>query len=149
MAAQVAGIPVIFGDELIEAICNHLDDKYFAHATIKQHWKNLREICKAASHELSVDHCSQLDWVTARCKPVQDNKVPVSQCLLKELIHAADLVFEKYDATLAKVMFIMAWGGFMRISEYTKVRSGVRDHNITASSLNITDDGLGISFMSD
>ena len=46
-------------------------------------------------------------------------------------------------------MFITAWGRFMRISEYTKVRSGVRDHNIAALSLNITDEGLGISFMSD
>ena len=85
-----------------------------------------------------------MDWVTARCKPVQDNKVPVSRRLLKELIHAADQVLERYDATLAKAMFITAWGGFMRISEYTKVRSGSRDHNLATSSINITNDGLGI-----
>ena len=146
---QVAGIPVQFGDELIDTICKHLDNKYFTHAMIKQHWKNLHEICRAAGHELSASHRGQMDWVTARCKLVQDNKVPVSHHLLKELIHAADQVLEKYDATLAKAMFVTAWGGFMWISEYTKVRSLARDHNLATSSINITDDSLGISFISD
>ena len=112
-------------------------------------WNTLCEVCHAAGCELSAYHCSQMDFVSAHCKLVQDDKVLVSRHLLKELLHVADLVLEEYDTGLTNAMFLTTWGRFMRISEYTKVRSGTCNHNIAASPINIADDGLGISFISD
>ena len=58
--------------------------------------------------------------------------MPMSKTLLNKLCAAADQVFQEYDATLMKAMLLMAWGGFMRISEYTAAEKEAKDYNIAA-----------------
>ena len=66
-----------------------------------------------------------------------------------DLCQAADLFFKPYQATLAKCVFLAAWGGFMRTCEFPAPRKGRPDHNVLPESVNVTPDGLGISFWSD
>ena len=92
---------------------------------------------------------AEFDMVLARCKPPVDNKMPMSKTLLKKLCTAADQVFQEYDATLMKAMLLMAYGGFMRISEYTAAEKEAKDYNIAADCVDITDDGIGLKFKAD
>ena len=91
----------------------------------------------------------QFEATLTNCKAVADNKLTISEQLLRDLCSLADLILGEYDATLAKVMFLAAWGGFMQISEYTRVRTDQCDHNVLTSSVDVTGEGLGITFITD
>ena len=63
--------------------------------------------------------CSPItNRLRAQAKEIKDNKVPISMKLLKELCAATDI--QPYNAALSKALFLGAWRGYMRISEYSR-----------------------------
>ena len=134
---------------LISAICEFLDLCYLAASTLSGHWKLLTMLAERLQQKITPEQEAEFDMVLALCKPPVDNKMLVSKTLLNELCDAAEQVFQEYDATLMKAILLTAWGGFMRISEYTAAKNDAKDYNIAADCVDITNDGIGLEFKAD
>ena len=148
MAGQQSQVPIQWTPEYFTALCNYLDGLYLAATTLNTFFKYIKKLALAINQEITTYQYAEFDVVLACAKLPIDNKWPVSQEFLQELCAAADLLFEEYDATLAKVMMMTAWACFMRVSEYTNSKA-YKDHNVEVHAVDITDDGIGIIFESD
>ena len=151
-ASMSTGVPPVWGDAFFAAICEHFDISYFAASSLSMHYQMIKKLALHLEVNINPRQRVAYDSVVARGKPVKDNKMPVSKDCLIELCNAADIIFTGYDALLAKVLFLAAWGGYMRISEYTSEKKPrYCDHNLDVASVDILDDedGLGITFESD
>ena len=148
------GTPWIWNEHFYNVLCEHLDVLYMAASSLTIQFKGIKLLAEALGKPLTPHQIAQFDIVIARGRRAADDKMPVSKPLLIELCKAADTIFDKYDATLSKAMFLAAWGGFMRVSEYTnefdkKGRLRKKDHNLDFYSIDIEDDGFGVTFESD
>ena len=154
-AVQTTNIPITWNDRFFDTLCEHFDILYLAASSLSMHFKMVKKLALAAGGVITPMQGDQIDRIIARGKRMQDDKMPISKPLLEELCAAADKIFERYDALLAKSMFLAAWGAFMRVSEYTTERNTSRkkkrkrDHNVASESVDIEDDGFGITFESD
>ena len=147
-AGQQYQVPMRWTPEYFTALCNYLDGLYLAAAMLNTFFKYIKKLALALNQDITTYQYAEFDTVLAHAKLPIDNKWPVSQECLQELCAAADVLFEEYAATLAKVMMMTAWACFMRVSEYTNSKA-YKDHNVEVHAVDITDDGIGIIFESD
>ena len=151
-ASVSTGVSPVWGDAFFAAICEHFDISYFAASSLSMPYHMIKKLALPLEANITPRQCAAYDSVVVWGKPVQDNKMPVSKECLIELCNVADIIFTGYDALLPKVLFLAAWGRYMRISEYTlEKKPRYCDHNLDACSVDILDDedGLGITFKSD
>ena len=148
VACELAELPVAWGAQQLEEFFLYLDDLFFARATLMAHWRVVKEVSRNFKVQIPPRLETLFDFVLAGARPVKDNKLPVTKKLLRALCGAATRVLEEYDATIAQAMFLAAWAGFMRCCEMTAPQKGRRDHNIFLESIQITEDGMGITFWS-
>ena len=113
-------------------------------------WKTIKDLGKAMLPPISEQQEADFELVREQAKDVKDNKVPVSKKLLRQLCEAADVIFNEYNAALAKVVFLAAWGGYMRVSEYlcTTAKDGNK-HNLRADAVISSPARLSFTFRSD
>ena len=70
--------------------------------------------------------------------------------LLKELCDAAEICFQDYNVKLARAVFLLAWGVFMHISEYSRTYAkAVNKHNIREKGILLLDNRASVNFISD
>ena len=132
----------------IIAYMNRLHKAYYVEMTLRRHWKTLEDLGTYLGKEPMDEAIALFDWVLANAKESKDDKVPVSKRLLIELCEATEKVLVGYDQILAKVMFLAAWGAYMRVLEYSKTKSK-QDHNLCHDSVQVCDDDLCVEFLSD
>ena len=149
LACHEFNLSLQWGSLQIEAYLLHLDDEYLVASGIKRHWKVLSDIVGITGRKLSADQKTLYDYVLANCHSVKDDKLPISLELLTSICDNAQFLFAPYDTALFRCLFLVAWGAFMRVCEYTSARSGRKDHNIYAQSVEVTDLGCGVTFLSD
>ena len=113
-------------------------------------WNAIKDLGEFLLCPVSEGQEADFKLVKMQAKEMKDNKVPVSRQLLKDLCLAADVVFAEYDAALAKVMFIIAWAGYMRIPDEYSRTSGKNgnQHNLMNKSLLTSPAGLSFHFHS-
>ena len=148
-ACQEAQLPLAWGKPQVIEFLLLLDKLHLSAGVLKSHWMYVKQISTMMNHCISGIEKNLYDVVIACCKPINDNKCPVSRELLAELCAAAPVVFQMYNAKLARAMFICAFAGFMRCCEFTESSGNRPNHNLLDHSVNITQDHLGISFWSD
>ena len=148
-ACILYGLPAVWQDTQVEAYLVHLESLFLAADTLNRHWKFVRETSEKVNRPVTVHEVTLFDFVKAKCRPVKDVKLPVSKELLIELCAAADIVFRGYDALLAKVVFLTAWGGFLRSSEYCARPRNGKTHALLAEGVTIMKTGIGLCFWSD
>ena len=149
LACGDCDIPLKWGPLQIEAFLLHLDDQYLVSSGIKRNWKVITDVGALIGRKPTRDQLTLYDYVLANCQLVQDIKLPISQQLLVCMCDNAPLLFAEYDAALFRCLFLVAWGAFMRVGEYTQAREGRKDHNIYEQSVVVTDLGCGVTFLSD
>ena len=142
-------MPLVWGKPQVIELLLLLDKLHLSAGVLKSHWTYIKQISTTMNHCILGIEKNLYDVVIARCKPINDNKCPVSRELLAELCAAAPVVFQMYNAKLARAMFICAFAGFMRCCEFTESSGNRPNHNLLDHSVNVTQDHLGISFWSD
>ena len=132
-----------------EAVICYLDNLNLTYLSQKCHWTVLEELCDRLNQPMSVHLITLSNWLQARCNVIKDNKLPIPKQLLINLCQAADVMFEDHEALLIKCMFLAAWGGFMRLCEYTEAKKGRKSHNLHWDAITLNDLGFGVSFWTD
>ena len=89
------------------------------------------------------------DHVLAECRPIADNKMPVSRKLLVELLSVSEQTFQVYNTALFQAMILTAWGACMRISEYSFTRAHLPNHNVRRGAVLPGKKGLSVEFYLD
>ena len=148
-ACKEAKLPLKWEKRQIVETLILLDKLHFTASTLKDHWWQIRQVSSKVDHQLSDVERNLYDIIIAHCKPVQDNKLPVSRELLNELCRVAPLVLQSYNAKLARATFLCAFAGFMQCCEYTIPQKGRKNHNVVGPAVTCTEQKLGISFWSD
>ena len=138
-----------WGKEQIDAFLNILEKLYYTAPTLNKQWKFIRDLGWSMDSPVSNNQEDEFERILANCKNIGDKKVPVSRQLLRELIKAADDMFLKYNATLTKALFVVAFAGCMRICEYSYTRPGKPDHNIWHDSVTTCESTLNVTYRSD
>ena len=149
VACREAEIPLNWGHLQLHTFLAKIDKLYYSASQIKMMWKLIRDMSKKLKFVITQEDIMMYNFVLAQCKPTKDDKLPVTRELLKELCYVALRVLQAYDAKMAWAIFLCAFGGFMRCSEYTAARPRHQSHNIHDDAIHITDDGIGIAFWSD
>ena len=150
IACDYMGVPVSWGEQQIQAYLIYVNYKYYAAQYLTRQWKTIVDLGEFLCAPVSEKQIADFELVQAQAKEIKDNKVPVSMKLLKELCAAADIVFQPYNAALSKALFLAAWAGYMRISEYSRT-SGKHGnkHNLRGFGLLTSPAGLSFNFHSD
>ena len=150
IACDYMGVPVSWGEQQLQAYLIYVNYKYYAAQYLTRQWKTILDLGEFLCAPVSEKQIADFELVQAQAKEIKDNKVPVSMKLLKELCVAADIVFQPYNAALAKALFLAAWAGYMRISEYSRTsgKHGNR-HNLRGFGLLTSPAGLSFNFHSD
>ena len=143
-------LPTAWGDAQIRAYHIYTNFKYYEAQYLTRMWNVIKELGEFLLCPVSEGQEADFELVKMQAREMKDNKVPVSRQLLKDLCQAADIVFAEYNVALAKVMFIAAWAGYMRISEYSRTsgKNG-NQHNLRNKSLLSSPAGLSFHFHSD
>lgn len=150
IACEYFDLPLAWGAKQVKAFLIFINYKFYAASYVSYLWYTIRKLGNLLLQPITSEQEADFELVYQQAKEIKDNKVPVSQELLAQLCAATDLVFEEYNAALAKVMFLAAWAGYMRVSEYS--RTSVKDgnkHNLKEDALITSPAGLSITFRSD
>ena len=150
VACEHFNLPLAWGSKQVKAFLIFINYKYYSAPYVARMWHTIQSLGKLLSQPLSSEQEADYELVYQQAKDIQDNKVPVSKKLLHQLCKAADLIFEEYNASLAKAMFTAAWAGYMRVGEYSRTsdKDGNK-HNLKADALITSPAGLSITFRSD
>ena len=148
-ACNMAGLQYEWEVPQQEALVCYLDNLNLSFASIKRHEKIFQEISDKLGRPVTAHMIALFDWLKARSTVTKDNKLPVTKQLLIELCAAADKTFVEHEALLIKAIYLAAWGGFMRLCEYTAAKKNRNNHNLHWDAININERGLGISFWTD
>ena len=150
VACEHFNLPVAWGPKQVKAFLIFVNYKYYAASYVAHMWNTIRNLGKLLLQPVTSEQEADFELVFQQAKEIKDNKVPVSKKLLAQLCSAADVVFEEYNAALAKAVFLAAWGGYMRVSEYSRTsdKDGNK-HNLKADALITSPAGLSITFRSD
>ena len=116
---------------------------------LKLQWAFFHSVIQLSPFRLTERMENGFDFVLANCKLINDDKMPVSRKLLKQLLKAADKTFQPYNAILAKTMFLIAWGAYMRICKYLFTRVHLLDHNVHRGAILPGKKGLSVEFFLD
>ena len=150
IACQFFSLPVAWGDEQIKVFLIYVNYKFYTSGYLYRQWKTIKELGEMLGCPVTEQHEADFELVQLQAREIKDNKVPVSFNLLNQLCDAAEILFQDYNAILAQALFIAAWGGYMRISEYsrTSAKSG-NQHNIRRNALVTSSSGISLTFHSD
>ena len=148
-ACNMAGLQYEWEVPQQEALVCYLDNLNLSFASIKRHEKIFQEISDKLGTPVTAHMIALFDWLKARSTVTKDNKLPITKQLLIELCAAADKTFVKHEALLIKAIYLAAWGGFMRLCEYTAAKKNRKNHNLHWDAININERGFGISFWTD
>ena len=151
VACEFMEIPTEWGSKQIQAFLIYVNYKYYAASYLERMWKTIQELGKFLLQPISERQEADFELVKNQGKEIKDNKVPVSKQLLAKLCKAADQAFASYNAALAKVLFLSAWGGYMRIGEYSRTANDEEGnkHNLRRDAVITSPAGLSIQFHSD
>ena len=149
LACHYGHLPLQFGFKQVGAFLEMLEQLNYTAETLKLQWAFFRSVIKLSQFQITDRMKNGFDFVLANCKPINDDKMPVSRKLLKQLLKAADKIFQPYNAVLAKAMFLVAWGACMRICEYSFTRAHLPDHNVRRGAILPGKRGLSVEFFSD
>ena len=143
-------LDVSWSTQSIKAFLIYTNSLFYTTGYLDLQWDALLKLGKVLSSPISDDLQADFKLVHANCKEVSDNKVPVSKELMSKLCAAAPLLFNTYNTTLARALFVSAWSCYMHISEYsiTKGEHGNK-HNLLDDAFLFSDGGLSVSFHSD
>ena len=150
IACEYLNLPVAWGPEQIKVFLIYVNHKCYSASYLTRMWKTIKDLGKAMLQPISEQQEADFELVREQAKEVKDNKVPVSKKLLRQLCEAADAICNEYNAALTKVVFLAAWGGYMRVSEYscTTAKDGNK-HNLRADAVITSPAGLSFTFRSD
>ena len=150
VACEHFNLPVAWGPKQVKAFLIFINYKYYAASYVTRMWLTIRRLGKLLLQPITEKQEADFELVYQQAKEIKDNKVPVSKSLLAVLCKAADKVFAPYNAALAKAVFLAAWGGYMRVSEYSRTsdKDGNK-HNLKEDALITSPAGLSITFRSD
>ena len=150
LACEMMGVPFVWGEEQVKAFLIYINFKYYSTSYLNRMWSCINKLGTWLDCPITDEQEADFELVLNGGKELKDNKVPVSRELLRQLCEAADSVFNDYNATLAKVLFLTAWGGYMRVSEYsrTSAKEGNK-HNIRSNAVLTSTAGISITFHSD
>ena len=150
VACEHFNLPVTLGPKQVKAFLIFINYKYYTASYIARMRDIIKSLGKLMLQPITSEQEADFELVFQQAKEIKDNKVPVSKKLFAQLCVAADVVFAEYNAALAKVMFLAAWGGYMRVSEYSRTsdKDGNK-HNLKADALITSPAGLSITFQSD
>ena len=150
IACEYLHLPAAWGPEQVKAFLIYVNHKYYSAAYLTRMCKTIKDLGKAMLQPISEQQEADFELVREQAREVKDNKVPVSKKLLRQLCEAADVIFTEYNAALAKVVFLAAWGGYMRVSEYsrTTAKDGNK-YNIRPDAVISSPAGLSFTFRSD
>ena len=111
LACHYGHLPLQFGFKQVRAFLEMLEQLNYMAETLKLQWAFFRSVIKLSQFKINERMENGFDFVLANCKPINNDKMPVSKELLKQLLKAADKIFQPYNAVLVKTMFLVAWGG--------------------------------------
>ena len=149
-ACEDEGIPLKISEESACALLNLLHHGYYSAGYLDKVWNVFKKLAELKSFFITPFLTQQYELVVQQCRPLSDSKVPVSRDLLTDLIRGARNVLTGYRLLMVQTMFVMAWAGSCRVSEYT-IRRYEDDvnHNLLASGVYTTQRGMGFIFESD
>ena len=143
-------LPLEWGQTQLTAFLIYVNVKFYTAPYLDKQWNIIKKLAETLNQSITDEQQADFELVKDHCREQLDNKVPASVELLKELCEAADKLFQHYNAKLAKAIFVMAWGGFMRISEYSKTSAkNGNKHNLREAGILLSDDGVSVNFLSD
>ena len=137
-----------WGQPQVKAFLIYVHIKFYTTAYLIRMWNTITKLAMLFDDEISEENEQGFQAVKDQAKEIKDTKVPISRELLEQLCAAADKCFKSYNALLSKTLFLLAWGGFMRICEYSRTSEG-NQHNIRANAVLTSDLGVRIAFHSD
>ena len=104
LACEMMDLPLSWGEEQVRAFLIYINYKYYSTGYLDRMWSTIKKLGKHLDCPITEAQEADFELVLDAGKELKDNKVPVSRDLLKKLCHAADTVFEKYNAALAKAV---------------------------------------------
>ena len=78
-------LPFPLGDEQISAFLDKLDEAYYSASTLEAHWNTIKKVFHELKFPITQKYEVHYKAVKADCRPVKDNKLPVSRELLVQL----------------------------------------------------------------
>ena len=143
-----SSLPVQWGQPQVKAFPIYIHVKFYTTAYLIRMWNTITKLAELFDDVILEENEQDYQAVKDQAKEIKDNKVPISKELLEQLCTAVDKCFKEYKALLAKTLFLLAWGGFMRICKYSRISDG-NQHNIRANAVLTSDLGVRIAFHSD
>ena len=147
LAAQDSNLSVCLEPDQLKAYVQRLHDLNYVTTMLKRQWTCWCQVAVELEEEFSDEILDAFDLAMANCRETSDNKVPVSRKLLCQLLEAADLLLQDYNAKLFKAVLLTAFGASMRVGKYTDTGSAV-PHNIHDEAVAITKKGIEVKFFS-
>ena len=126
-----------------------LDQLNYAAVTLKSQWAFIKKLAQIQCFNITERMDDHFDHILAECRPIADDKMPVSRKLLVELLSVSEQTFQEYNAALFQAMVLTAWGACMRISKYSFSRAHLPDHNVRRGAVLPGKKGLSVEFYSD
>ena len=152
-ACASSGLNSSWGSAQTAAFLDLLHKNYYSVSTLDAYWKAFLKVGKILGKTVLAKEQNDFTLVREESKELQDNKLPVSSELLRQLLVGADAVLQEYNAALAKALFICAWAFSMRLSEYslTKATGKARSHthNLREGAICTSGHGLSAQFTLD
>ena len=149
LACHYGHLPLQFGFKQVRAFLEMLEQLNYKAETLKLQLAFFLSVIQLSQFKINEWMENGFDFVLVNCKPINDDKMPVSRKLLKQLLKAADKIFQPYNAVLVKTMFLVAWGVCMRICEYSFTRAHLPNHNVCRGAILPGKRGLSVEFFSD
>ncbi len=118
-------LPLKFEHKQLMAWLAGENDQFLHRKTLQQHKHGVDLMIKLTKSQ-PIAEISMLfsQEVLPKSKPKMDDKLPVTDMLVTQLIAACDVVFTGYTKTLFKATLALAWVCYLRTSEYTEARPG-------------------------
>ena len=135
LACYYARLKLKWGRKQIQAFLEMLNQLNYMAVTLKSQWAFIKKLAQIQRFEITECMDDHFDHILAKCRPFPDDKMPVSQKLLVELLSVSEQTFQEYNVALFQAMILTAWGTCMRISEYSFTRAHLPDHNVRCGAV--------------
>ena len=150
LACEMFDLPIAWEEDQVKAFLIFINSKFYSAAYLRRQWNAIQSLGEWLDCPVTEDQQADFELVENQGQELKDNKVPISKKVLKQLCQAADVLFDSYNAALSKSLFVTAYGGYMRVSEYSRTsgKNGNK-HNIRSNAVLTSTAGISITFHSD
>ena len=150
LACEMFDEPIAWGEDQVKAFLIYINSKFYSAAYLRRQWNAIQSLGEWLDCPVTEELQADFELVENQGQELKDNKVPISKKILKQLCQAADVLFDSYNAALSKTLFVTAYGGYMRVSEYSRTsgKNGNK-HNIRSNAVLTSTAGISITFHSD